>query len=109
MGRKRKAEEPEAADAAVYTIRIEPQLVPRLKMVSAALGISGPNYVNSRLEVIIDRELRAAIAEMGLAPAGADDAADGKADLQKKLDLLKPVARATSAARQPHAADGDGR
>lgn len=67
MARKRAASSDEPGeDPGKYSVIIDPDLVPRLKMVAAALGISGPNYVNTRLAKVINTELEAAIEEMGL-------------------------------------------
>ncbi len=88
MARKRQEDtdaEP-SAEPGVYMARIEPNLVPKLKMVAAALGISAPNYINSRLEKVINAELLAAV------PAKDADGVPSQA----QLDVFKPVERAAS-------------
>ena len=51
-----------------YSVMIDPDLVPKLKIVAAALGMSAPSYANTRLAKAVEQELEAAMAHMGFEP-----------------------------------------
>ncbi len=51
-----------------YSLVIDPDLVPKLKIVAAALGMSAPSYANTRLAKAVALELAAAMEQMGFEP-----------------------------------------
>jgi hypothetical protein len=64
MARK-KLQSEESSESGTYSVVIEPDLVPRVKLAAAALGMSAPNYINSRLVQILDKDIEQALEGHG--------------------------------------------
>jgi hypothetical protein len=71
MAKKKPAPSTDEAEApGRYSVVIDPQLVPKIKIIAAALATNGHAWVNSRLAEIVDRELETALARMGFRREG---------------------------------------
>lgn len=61
---------PEVAEGkqGVYTVTVDPSLVPMLKLVAAALKTNGKAYVNNRLSQWLQADLAEAMDALGFQP-----------------------------------------
>lgn len=63
MSKKKPAARPEKP--ARYSVVIDAELVPKLKMLAVAIGVKVPDWVNSRLAELVEKELDEAMKKMG--------------------------------------------